>query len=398
MFAPRRTTILLGQATRRQRSSALLVLALFALSSSLVLCGGYGTPGTSNSAVTAPVAQAESVRQVRVHLAPAPTISTAVYVAQRHLYTFSRSNVGLMQPAVDAQGNVWVGEMNANRFGRLNSQTGVVTSWEPPGAQYGIMTTAVDAQGNAWFAEQNANYIGRFDKRQQTFHIFPLGTWKGSPLGPQDLHFDGKGFLWFTAEAGGAIGRLNPGTGTIRLWPVPSPAPALPAPQAGSPSSPYSLTVTANGRVWFGELAGGAIGTLDPLTGQVTLYDLPNPQTQVFSLATDTTGRIWFTEVLPGKLGMLDPTTGTMIELPVPALSGGSPALYELVIDHKGNIWFVDVGANTLVRYVPEKQTLTFFQLSLPGSVPFGLTLDPAGKLWFTAGGGLANYIGELAP
>ena len=348
--------------------------------------------------MTAPVAQAESVRQVRVHLAPAPTISTAVYVAQRHLYTFSRSNVGLMQPAVDAQGNVWVGEMNANRFGRLNSQTGVVTSWEPPGAQYGIMATAVDAQGNAWFAEQNANYIGRFEKRQQTFHIFPLGTWKGSPLGPQDLHFDSKGFPWFTAEAAGAIARLDPGTGTIRLWSVPSPAPALPAPQAGSPSSPFSLTVAANGRVWFGELAGGAIGTLDPLTGQITLYDLPNPQTQVFSLAMDTTGRIWFTEVLPGKLGMLDPTTGTLTELPVPALSGGSPALYELVIDHKGNIWFVDVGANTLVRYAPGKQTLTFFQLSLPGSVPFGLTLDPAGKLWFTAGGGLANYIGELAP
>ena len=28
----------------------------------------------------------------------------------------------------------------------------------------------------------------------------------------------------------------------------------------------------------------------------------------------------------------------------------------------------------------------------------FGLTLDPAGRLWFTAGGSSANYIGEMAP
>jgi streptogramin lyase len=109
-----------------------------------------------------------------VQLAPAPTISTAVRTAQSHLYTFAQSNVGLMQPAVDAQGHVWVGEMHANRLGCLNPKTGVVTSWEPPGGQYGIMTTTVDAQGNAWFAEQNANYIGRFDTRQHTFRLFPL--------------------------------------------------------------------------------------------------------------------------------------------------------------------------------------------------------------------------------
>ncbi len=391
MFATSRTTTPEGQATRQQRAPALLVLALFALGSLLVLLSGCDTPSTGNSAVTAPVIQAQSVRQVRVHLAPAPIVSTTVSVAQRHLYTFSTSNVGLMQPAVDAQGNVWVGEMHANRLGRLNSQTGVVTSWTPPGAQYGIMTTAVDAQGDAWFTEQNANYIGRFDPRQQTFRIFPLGTWKGSPLGPQDLCFDGRGFLWFTAEAGGVIGRLDPMTGAIRVWSVPSPASEI-------PSYPYSLTVTPNGQVWFGDFGGGAIGTLDPLTGQITLYDLPNPQTQVFSMATDSTGRIWFTEVLPGKLGMFDPTTGILTELPVPAISGGPPALYELVIDHKDMIWFVDVGADMLVRYAPGKHSLTFFQLSLPSSVPFGLTLDPAGKLWFTAGGSSANYVGEMAP
>jgi streptogramin lyase len=224
MFATR-VTKTPGQATRQQLASGLLVLGLFALSSLLVLLSGCGTPGTANSAVTAPASQAQFVRQMQVHLAPALSVSTSVRTAQRHLYPFATSNVGLMQPAVDVQGNVWAGEMHANRLGRLNSQTGVVTNWTPPGAQYGIMSTTVDAQGHAWFAEQNANYIGRFDPRQQTFRIFPLGTWRGSPLGPQDLSFDTRGMLWFTAEAGGVIGRLDPVTGAIRVWPIPSPTP-----------------------------------------------------------------------------------------------------------------------------------------------------------------------------
>lgn len=90
--------------------------------------------------------------------------------------------------------------MNANR---LNLHTGVVTSWTPPGAEDGIMTTVVDPQGNARFTEQNANYIGRFDARQQTFRTFPLATLHGSPLGPQDLHLDSTGWLWFTAAERG---------------------------------------------------------------------------------------------------------------------------------------------------------------------------------------------------
>lgn len=383
MCATRRTTMPLAPARALQRPLALLVLALFTLGPLLLLFSGCATPAASNGAAAAPVAQVQTVQQRALHLAAAPTISLTVRSAQRQLYRFASSNVGLMQPAVDAQGQVCVGEMHANRLGCLDTRTGVVTNWLPPGAQYGIMTTTIDARGDAWFAEQNANYIGRFDPRQQTFRVYPLGTLKGSPLGPQDLHFDGRGLLWFTAAEGEAIGRLDPQSGAIRLWPL--------------PISPSALLLTPSGRVWFG--AVGAIGFLEPASGQIVLSALPNPQAQVFSLAADRRGHLWFTEVLPGKLAMFDPATSTLTELSVPTLPGENPpALYTLVVDRRGDIWFVDVGANTLVRYGPARHALTFFQLSVPNSAPFGLTADPAGRLWFTAGGSSANYIGEMVP
>jgi len=377
---------------RRRRDAWFLLLILllgivtiFVLSNGATLRSGQANvtqAGTSPTSV--PTVSATSGTLV-------PSVRTMVRAAQMRLYPFPSSNVGLMQPAADAQGNVWVGEMYANRLARLDSRTGVVTTWEPPNGKYGIMTAALDTRGNVWFVEQGANYIGRFDPQQQTFRVFPLGTSNGHPLGPQALQFDAAGNLWFTGVSAGRIGRLDPTTGMIQTWVVPPPAPKLSA-------LPFSLAVTHDGQIWFGDLTGGAVGHLDPATGRVTLYHLANPQAQVFSMASDARGRIWFTEIVPGRLGMIDPSTGRITELPVPAIAGNPAALYGLIVAPSGDVWFVNNGAGALVRYSPKDASYTFFQLSLPSSAPYGLTLGPAGRLWFTASGSSANAIGEMNP
>src|SRR6266852_2267110 len=114
------------------------IVTLFVLSGS----GGRGSGqanGTPSASSPAPIttASAESGTPAAVAIA---------HPAQIHLYPFP-SNVGLMQPAIDTQGNIWV-------------------------------------------VEQGANYIGRFDPARQTFQTFSLGTVNGHPMGPQDLQFD----------------------------------------------------------------------------------------------------------------------------------------------------------------------------------------------------------------
>ncbi len=322
---------------------------------------------------------------------PTPPARVLVRTAQTHLYPFPSSNIGLMQPTVDAQGNLWVGEMYANRLARLDLHTGAVTTWAPPNGNYGLMTAVIDIYGNVWFVEQGANYIGRFDPLQQTFRVFPLGTSNGRLMGPQDLQFDASGKLWFTGVSAGQIGQLDPTTGAIQTW-------SVPAPRAGIAATPFSLTVTGDEQVWFGYISGGAVGHLDPATGHVTLYHLADPQAQVFSMGHDAHGRIWFTEIVPGKLGIIDSTTGRVIELPVPAVAGHPAALYGLVVAYDGAVWFVNNGADALVRYSSKDTSYTFFQLSLPSSAPYGLTLDSAGRLWFTASGSSANIVGEMHP
>ena len=375
------------RASRLWRDLWFLLLVLLLVTGTLLAFSAIDTSLQQQGQTTAP---AQNV------LPPTSTVTTtanlahvAVRAAQARLYPFPQTNAGLMQPAVDGQGNVWVGEMYANRLARLDSRTGVVTTWNPPHGMNGLMSTAIDSRGEVWFVEQGANYIGRFDPAQQAFRIFPLPAIHGRPMGPQDLQFDATGQLWFTATIGGRIGRLDPASGVIQTWPVP-------APRAGMEPAPFSLTVTAGGQVWFGYIAGGAVGRFDPAAYEFTLYHLADPQAQIFSMAYDTHGRIWFTEIVPGRLGMINSATGRVTELAVPAVAGHPAALYDLVVAPNGDVWFVNNGADALVRYTLKDGRYTFFQLILPSSAPYGLALDRAGILWFTTSGPATNAVGKV--
>ena len=320
--------------------------------------------------------------------APSQAVSSSVVAAQVHAYTLPTPNAGLMQPAMDAQGNLWFGEMTTNLLARLNAKTGAVTTWQPPNGQYSIMQTAVAKDGTIWFTEQAANYIGRFDPTTERFTTYPLEQVNGHSSTPQDLVFDAAGNLWFTEITAAKIGRLNTLTGAITTWPVPAPAP-------GQRPAPYSLALTPDGQVWFGHLGGGGIGRLNPATGDVQTLRLASTGTLVFSMTADTRGRIWFTELEDGKIGMADPATGRVTEIAVPKPLGTSAGLYAILAGADGAVWFASAGENALIKYVPNKASFTFYSLPQPNSVPFGLALDGSGTLWFTAGGP-SSYVGAM--
>jgi virginiamycin B lyase len=370
----------------RQRSTSLFLLLLLLGTVVVVLLSliDVSLQPSAGQARTPLHARPLLISKIPATLAPAPSVTQRL--GSPRLYRLP-PNVGLMQPSVDQEGHIWVGEMTANRLARVDSQTRSVTTWQPPDAQSGIMTTTVDSHGQVWFVDQNAQYIGRFDPVRQTFRLFPLLPVHGRQLGPQAIQFDARGQLWFTAPSGGQIGCLNPATGAITLWAVPDSA-------ANVPSIPFSLAVTPASQVWFGMLTGGMVGRLDPATGQMTLYHLSDPQANVFSMTSDARGRIWFTELNAGKLGWIDPVTDYVTELLIPGTLGQPIGLYGVVVTTHGDIWVVCNGINALLRYEPASNTLTFFRMTDASSAPYGLARDEASRLWFTS----SNTIGELIP
>jgi len=319
------------------------------------------------------------------------TLTASVREASVQTYTLPNPDAGLMQPAVDQAGNIWVGEMTANRLAVLDPKTGQVRAWEPPHSSHTIMATQVDTQGRVWFTEQAANYIGRFDPATQTFKTYSLPQSNGHTSGPQDLRFDASGKLYVTLASAGRIGRLDPATGALDTWEVPAPA-------GGVHPTPWALAVTPTGQVWFGLLSGGAVGRLDPASGQVTLLHLADSQAAIFSMAADGYGRVYFTELQAGKLGVIETASGKLRELDVPRVLGDPQSLYAVTAAPNGDAWFDSAGANAIVRFAPQTGAFTFYRLPIPSSVPYGIALDAAGKAWFAADDADGNYIGAVTP
>ena len=108
-------------------------------------------------------------------------------------------------------------------------------------------------------------------------------------------------------------------------------------------------------------------------------------------------GTIWFTELEGGKVGRIDSATGIVMEISVPVTSAGAAdGMYGIQVAANGDVWFTSSGANALIRYVPESRAFTLYQLSVPSSIPFGISLDRQGNLWFTAATS-PNYVGVMS-
>lgn len=372
-----RTSSMPARLGPRPRDGLFLLGMLAVIAATVAVLAAGGSALTSRRAATSPTA------------APA-SLGAQVVAGQVQQYMFPAPSPGLMEPSVDAAGNVWVGEMSTNKLARLNPHTGAVSTWTPPGGKFNIMETAVDRAGDVWFTEQAANYIGRFHPATQRFTTYPLEQVNGHSSAPQALAFDSAGKLWFTELTSSKIGRLDPATGAITTWRVPS--------ITNNPSSyPYALA-PHGGQVWFGYLSGGAVGRLDPATGKTQVIKLANTQAQIFSMTSDAQGRVWFTELEQGKIGMIDTATGRATEIAVPAAVGGSPAagLYGIVAAKDGSVWFACSSANALVQYDPDTQFFIFHTLTVPGSVPYGVALDGEGRVWFSADASPRNYVGRM--
>ncbi len=110
---------------------------------------------------------------------------------------------------VDAQDNVWFGDVMGHRLGRIDHQTGQMTFYTPSTPNYSIYGIVIDKKtGNIWTADYLGANVTRLDPKTGKFSVFPF------PSEIQMIRFfgeDPQGHIWFTDFAGGRIGVLDTG-------------------------------------------------------------------------------------------------------------------------------------------------------------------------------------------
>jgi len=171
------------------------------------------------------------------------------------------------------------------------------------------------------------------------------------------------GSIYFAVKRGDRIARFEPKTKLFHEWDLP----------AGM--MPRGLLVARDGKVIFGGAGNSAIGELDPSSGKIKLYKLPSRDGDPYTLGQDTEDNIWFTERKGGKLGKLTRATGRITEYAI----GDDP--YGLALDRRGNLWVTRKAADRLTKFDPSTGQITELLLA-KGSQPRRIAVAPDGMLW----------------
>jgi virginiamycin B lyase len=220
----------------------------------------------------------------------------------------------------------------------------------------------VGPDGAAWITDGGLNAIVRVAGEDIT--TYPLPRPPNSNL--NTAAFDGDGMLWFTAQSGGVYGSVDPSTGEVTVYDAPE------------GPGPYGIDSTPAGDVWYVSLAGSYLAQIDTATGEAEIVEPPTANQGARRVWSDSIGRLWVSEWDAGQLGMYDPASEEWREWPLP---GENPQAYAVYVDELDLVWVTDFGSNSIVRFDPATETFDSFPIPTADAAVRQL-LGREGELW----------------
>jgi len=199
--------------------------------------------------------------------------------------------------AFDSKGILWFTVQNANMVGKLDAASGAITLKQVPSQNARPTGILVLKRGTPMFAEPGAGKIGFIAPDKLDVHEFTL------PPGTRSRRIaiaPDENTLYFTDYTGGNLGKLDISIGALVMFPTPG----------GSDSSPYGLTITPDGTVWYCEtgIQPKNIIRFNPGSSTFSRAPIPFATGVVHSMASAPDGRIYFVNGEVDKVGAVDVT------------------------------------------------------------------------------------------
>jgi virginiamycin B lyase len=156
--------------------------------------------------------------------------------------------------AVDGQDNVW-GASGGDKVGhgpglfRVDAKTGDIKVYAIP-EMMSVRGIEVDAQQNIWFGDVTNHRLGKLDQKTEQITYYKPPT---TNFGPYGIVIDKKtGNLWVADFNGASLDWFNPATGKFIEYPFPS-----------RTQMDRFFAIDAQGGVWFTDFTDGRIGVLE---------------------------------------------------------------------------------------------------------------------------------------
>ncbi len=184
---------------------------------------------------------------------------------------------------------------------------------------------------------------------------------------PHDVAPAPDGTVWYTAQAAGDLGRLDPATGETRHIPL------------GDASAPHGVIVGRDGAPWITDSGLNAIVRVDPRTEEVRRFPLPATASDAnLNTATfDGRGVLWFTGQ-NGVYGRLDPDVGKVEVFEAP----GGPGPYGIATTPGGEVYYASLAGSHIARVARESGSATVFEPPTEGQGARRVWSDSQGRIW----------------
>ncbi len=197
--------------------------------------------------------------------------------------------------------------------------------------------------------------------------------------GPHDVAPTADGAVWYTAQASGKLGRLDPASGKVTEVSL------------GEGSAPHGVIVGPDRAAWVTDGGSNAIVRVDSVTLALKRYPLPESAgyANLNTAAFDRRGMLWFTGQ-SGVYGRLDPKTGSMRVFRAP----GGPGPYGIATTPRGDVWYASLAGSHVARIDVRSGKARVFRPPTRDQGARRIWSDSRGRLWVSEwnAGRLARY------
>ncbi len=202
----------------------------------------------------------------------------------------------------------------------------------------------------------------------------------------QEMTFDQDGNVWYTDRSiPNRVGRVNPTTGEIQDYVLPDPE-----------GDPHGITTTPDGDVWWAETRGFHLGRIDPRTGEMTRYPMDSSgqaQGRGNTPDADSQGNVYYTAIAGSLIGKWDAQTGTTRVWPTPTAYAGA---YGMSVDRDDKVWFAEYRRCKVAMFDPETEEFTEYESPSAPCTIRRPGIDRDGNVWY--GAFSKGMLGKIDP
>ena len=240
----------------------------------------------------------------------------------------------------------------------------------PTGARPHDVAPAAD--GTVWYTAQGQGALGRLEPRSGSIVHIPLGSGSaphGVIMGPDDAP-------WVTDGGLNAIVRVDPASLQVERFPLPA-------------GSAYANLNTAafdkSGVLWFTGQSG-IYGRFDPKTREMEVFDAPRGRGP-YGIASAPDGSVFYASLAGNHIAAIDLQSGSATVIEPPTAGQGARRVWP---DSQGDVWVSEWNTGQVAVYRPA--TGQWQEWKLPGTRPraYAVYVDEQDKVWLTDFGGNA--------